>query len=401
MKNIKWILILLILGALCVLSLLRNETNVSQFPKKSEQTKENEIDRLLQEMTLEEKIGQMLIIENRVPNMTDALKETLQEVQPGGFILFKENFTDYETTLALVEEIKSTVKIPLFLAIDQEGGRVQRLSYLPNDIITQIPPMYELGKTENEALAYEVGTVVAEELQVFGINVNFAPVVDVLTNQENKVIGNRSFGSIASLVSKMSISFANGLENKGVIAVYKHFPGHGSTKTDSHYDLPVLTKTKEELWDCELIPFQNAIENGANIIMIGHIAIPAIDEENTPASLSKKIITNLLKEEMNYQGLVVTDALNMKAITNYYNEKQIYEKAINAGVDLLLMPNDPKKAITYIKELIEEGKLTKEQIEQSVKKILSLKYGKMSTGTLGRATLGNKEHQQIIEKIQS
>ena len=171
----------------------------------------------------------------------------------------------------------------------------------------------------------------------------------------------------------MSTALAKGLSDNNIIPVYKHFPGHGNTTTDSHYELPIITKTKDELLKSDLIPFVNAIDNNAEIIMVGHLALPNITKDYTPASLSNIIITDILKNELGYQGIIITDALNMQAITKNYQEKETYELAINAGVDILLMPNNPKQAISLIKESINEGTITEENIDNSVYKILKLK----------------------------
>lgn len=367
--------------------------------KIDESVEKNKVEEILNKLSIEEKIGQMLIISNSNTTMTDSLKNILEQTHPGGIIFFKENFTDYETTKNLIEEIEATSNIPYILSTDQEGGRVQRMSELKDKNITKIPSMGSLGKTNDLKLAYNTGKVIAEELQVFGINMDFAPVIDIIDTEDNKVIGNRSFGTNATLVSDMGIFLANGLKENGVIPVFKHFPGHGNTEVDSHYDLPLLSKTKEELLKGDLIPFQKAIDNGAEVIMIGHLAIPKITNDDTPASLSKILITDILKNEMNYQGLVITDALNMKAITNHYEPKEIYELAINAGVDILLMPKDPNDAINMIKESIKEGTIEEENINDSVRKILDLKYNKLSQKKLDSSYLGSEEHQKIVNQI--
>lgn len=352
---------------------------------------------LIENLTLEEKIGQMLIVSYSSSYVDEDLKNAIINNKPGGFILFSENITNFENTKKFIDEIKSFSDIPMFISIDQEGGKVQRLQNLEDLNVSKIPDMLSLGKTNNETLAYEIGTLMAKELNVFGINMNFAPVIDIIEN-ENSFIGNRSFGSDVDTVVKMSNSLAKGLEENNVIAVYKHFPGHGSTIEDSHYKLPVINKTKIELKEKELVPFENAINNGAKVIMIGHIAIPEIDG-NTPASLSKKIIKELLKNEMNYNGLVITDALNMKAITDNYSEKEIYEMAINAGVDLLLMPSSSSSAIKLIKESISEGIINEEHINKSVKKILTLKFDFFKNKYQNKNILGSEKHLEIINKI--
>jgi len=370
----KKIVITTILLATITLSYGLKFLKVYETEKQEQNYMEEQISNYLNGMSLEEKIGQMLMISNRTPTMTSELNTTLNHVKPGGFIFFAENFTNQENSKKLIKDINDTTKIPMLLSIDQEGGRVQRIKSQNDIIVTDIPPMSDIGATNDFEKAYEVGVTIGTDLKTFGLNMNFAPVLDVLTNTENKSILGRSFGNNSTTVSEMGINVANGLKSTGIIPTYKHFPGHGSTTVDSHYELPVLTKTKEELWESDLIPFQNAIHNQAEVIMIGHLAIPNITNNNIPSSLSKEIITDLLKNELNYKGIVITDALNMKAITKYYSESQIYEMAINAGVDILLMPEHPEMAINMIKDSIEKGKIKESQINDSVKKILTLKY---------------------------
>lgn len=375
-----------------------NTTNNSD--KETLSPLEKKVNEKLESMSLEEKIGQMLIISYRSGEMDDTLKSALVNNKPGGFILFAENFTTYDKTLNLIKSIKETADIPMFMSVDQEGGTVQRLKSLSDVQATKIPAMFDVGKTGDSDIAYQIGGVIGEELKVFGINVDFAPVLDVVESRNQSFIGSRSFGTTPDLVSEMGIQLGKGLEDKGVIPVYKHFPGHGSTTTDSHYDLPVINKTKDELMEKELIPFKNAIGEGADIIMIGHLAIPKITNDKTPASLSKILITDLLKTELNYQGLVVTDALNMGALTKNYKESEIYEMAINAGVDLLLMPKSSSSAMSSIKASIANGKISEDQINNSVRKILTLKYSKLTEDNyLDKSYLASSEHQKIIEKI--
>ena len=329
----------------------------------------------VESMTIEEKIAQMLIISFNGTTVNSNIQKSLA-YNPGGVILFANNIGTYNNTVKLVKDVQSLVNIPLLVSIDQEGGRVQRIKDMTG--VTNIPPMWEVGQSGDVNKAYATGKTIGSDLKQFGINMNFAPVLDIVASESANVIGNRSFGSSADLVAKMGVHLGRGLSDSGVIPVYKHFPGHGSTVTDSHYDLPVLTLTKEELLANDLIPFKEAIKNNAKVIMIGHLAIPNITNDKTPASLSKIIITDLLKNELGYKGLVITDALNMKALTNNYTEKRIYELAINAGVDILLMPSSVENAINLIKESIKEGTIKETQINNSVTKILSLKHEYLS-----------------------
>lgn len=370
------------------------------FPKTEEQKLMQQIEDTLNQLSLEEKIAQMIIISDNNTTMTEPLKTKLETYQPGGFIFFKNNFTNLEDSLQLIENIKNTARIPMFLSIDQEGGRVQRITSDVDLKITDIPPMSEVGNKNSEQLAFQIGNLIAEELRVFQLNMNFAPVLDIFSNPQNKVIYNRSFGNNSKIVSSMGIAVAKGMKEKGIIPVYKHFPGHGDTSVDSHLDLPILTKTKQELKDLELIPFENAIADGADIIMIGHLAVPEITNSNIPASLSSELITGLLKEEMGFDGLVITDALNMKALTKNYTESEIYELAINARVDLLLMPESLESAIEEIKKSCEKNTIKVEQIDNSVRKILKLKYTKLLNDSLDQSYLGNEAHKKIIEELQ-
>lgn len=363
---------------------------------------DKKVEEKLNEMTLDEKIGQMMIVFYNSTSMDSTLKSALEDVQPGGFILFAENVSDYENTLKFIKEVKATAKIPMFMSIDEEGGNVQRLYYLKGDDITNVPYMYDLGLKDDVALTKEVGKLLAEELRVFGINMDFAPVIDVYSNPNNKVIGKRSFGNDKELVSRHGIALASGLEENGVIPVYKHFPGHGNTATDSHYALPVVNKSRQELYDLDLYPFEQAIKNDAKIIMVGHLAVPSITGDNTPASLSKKMVTDFLKDELGYDGLVITDGLNMGALTNYYSSDEICGKAVEAGVDILLMPSSSRKCLASIKNAIARGDIDEERINESVRKILKLKYEyleKEFEEYLPKEYLNSKEHQEIIDKI--
>lgn len=367
---------------------------------KDKEINNDPVNELLENMSLEDKIGQMLMISYRSPIVDTNLINILNEVKPGGFILFSENFESYEQTINFITEINETSDIPMFISIDQEGGRVQRLNSLTDNFVTVFPSMLELGNTNNSYLSYQVGRALGEELGVFGINMNFAPVLDIYSNPNNTVIGNRAFGTSSQVVSKMALSFAKGLESTGIIPIYKHFPGHGDTLEDSHYDLPIINKTKEELMNFELLPFINAINKGADVIMIGHLSVPKITKDNTPASLSKEIITDLLIKELGFDGLVITDALNMDALTKNYTEKEIYVNAINAGADILLMPTSIKDAVQIIKEAVIKRDISEDRINISVEKILRMKEEKLSNiKRYSREYLGSKEHLEIVSKI--
>ena len=399
MPNLKNVILCLLSVLVVITSCFTNvKNNVKEITAISK--KDLWVEEQLKNMSLDEKIGQMLIVADSTLTADEKLLENLKQVKPGGFILFSDNFESYKQTIKLIEDISSTNEIPLFISIDQEGGRVQRLKELNDALVTEIPAMYQLGLTEDQDLAYEVGKVVGEELRTLNINMDFAPVLDIYSNPQNSIIGDRAFGTTAKLVTDMALSFSRGLESTGVIAVYKHFPGHGDTTEDSHKTLPIINKSKDELLDLELIPFINAIENGADVIMVGHLAVPQITGNNTPASLSKKIINDLLREELGFNGLVITDALNMDALTEEYTEEEIYINAINAGVDILLMPDFDFDTIKMISDAVTEGIIMEEEIEDSAEKILALKFDKLFTeNTYSLEYLGSIKHQEIISRI--
>ncbi|HAB66296.1 MAG TPA: hypothetical protein DCE23_02910, partial [Firmicutes bacterium] len=359
----------------------------------------------VEDMTLEEKIGQMIIVSasGKGTSLNNNFKKEISSVKPGGIIVFGDNIASYSQLTKYMNDINSLSDIPLIWSIDQEGGRVQRISKLSDMSVTKIPAMYELGKTNDSALAYDVGRVIGEELGVFGFNMDFAPDLDIWSNASNTVIGNRSFGTNADVVTKMGIAVANGLSSTGVIPVYKHFPGHGDTAGgdagDSHFLLPKITKSIEELENNELKPFENAINNGAKVIMVSHLDVPALTEqEGIPASLSNKLINGYLKDKMGFNGIVITDSLAMKGITNYYTPQEYLVMAINAGVDILLAPDNPTNAVQIIKQAVLDGRIDETLINKSVTKILKLKK-EMNKKRYDKSYLGSNEHKNIINRI--
>lgn len=380
---------------------ISNETSLKQDGSDDLKTIEKKVEESMSNMTLEEKIGQLFIISYRDKNQDiKYLESLLEKVKPSGFVLFNENISNYESTLNLVKQVKNSSKVPMIISIDQEGGSVQRLQAMKDYQPTYIPYMYDLGLTNDLNLAKEVGKVMALELRTIGVNVDFAPSLDIFSNPKNKVIGKRSFGVDAKTVSNMGIALASGLKENKVMPVYKHFPGHGDTTADSHYSLPVIDKTYEELKEFELIPFQDAIDSGAEVIMVGHLAVPNITSSNIPASLSKILITDILKNKMGYNGLVITDALDMGAIKDNYKQEEVISLAINAGVDLLLMPTEPEKAIDDVVLNIKNGKIDEELINEKCRKILTFKYQYLEEDNLLDASyLGKQDHKDIIDKI--
>ena len=349
----------------------------------------------LNAMTLDEKIAQLLIVENKGTMVSEAEIKRLEETPYGGYILMEGNFSTLAGTRKMVETLQKNAKTQLIIATDQEGGLVQRIARVTDRTATSIPNMYRLGATGNEALAQDVGRVMAEEMRTIGINVDFAPDVDVYSDPNNVVIGPRSFSKDPQVVAEMSVALAQGLEKNGVIATYKHFPGHGDTSMDSHYSLPIIQRTRAELDASDLVPFKYAIQNGAKVIMTGHIALPKITGDNTPATLSLKINTDILRKEFKYEGLIVSDGMNMGALANNYPETEIYYRAINAGIDMVVLPSNPEIAIKSIKEHV-----SKERIDESVYRILKFKDDYLKNYQyLDESYFGSAEHARVIRQI--
>ena len=336
----------------------------------SEEKNKMNIDEIVGNMTLEEKIGQMIVSSN---------PEKVRELNLGGLILMGEDMGTLEETRGLVFSLSEDEKtgVPRILATDQEGGIVQRLAgisdFYEKTGFSEIPEMFEIGKTGDLELARETGRKIAEQVKAVGLNMTFAPVLDVYSNPDNTVIGTRSFSSEAETVAEMGVNLGRGLDEGGVVGVYKHFPGHGDTAVDSHYNLPVVEKSLEELEMEELVPFRAAIQAGAKMIMVGHIALSEVTESRVPASLSAEIIQGILRERLGFSGLVITDGLNMGALTEEYSGEEIAVLAVKAGNDLLLMPVDEEEAIGAIKAAVERGEITEEEITERVRKIIEFR----------------------------
>ena len=359
---------------------------------------EEKVNYKMDNLSIDEKIAQMLIVYYIGDEYDENLSNIIKEVKPGGFILMSDNITTYDRTLNFVKGMQNDSDIPMIISTDEEGGSVQRIKGIRDISVTDIPYMYYLGQTKDKNLAYKVGEIIANELRTIGVNLTYAPVMDIYSNPNNNVIGKRSFGSDPNTVYDMATSLKNGIEDNLVNTCIKHFPGHGDTETDSHFEIPIINKTLDELENSDLLPFIKSI-NDTNMIMVGHIALPKITNSSIPASLSKEIVTDLLKNKYNYKGLVITDALNMRSLTDNYSDKEIYTMAINAGVDLLLMPNGSKNAIKYIKEAIDDEEIDINTINESVRKILTYKYSNIKENYLDKSYLNKSEYSNVFNQI--
>ena len=332
----------------------------------------DDISKKIKKMTLDEKIGQLIIGGITGTTLTDQTKKLIHTYKLGGFILFSANLEEPNQSLNLLNDLKIENKqnnIPLLLSVDQEGGTVTRL---PN--LYDLQTNEEIGLKNDKEFARKTGEVLGRQVKAFGFQVNFAPVIDVNNNPNNRVIGERSFGSNPELVGELGVETMQGMQAEQVIPVIKHFPGHGDTHIDSHEEFPVIDKSMEELKDVELVPFKKAIDAGADAVMTAHIMLPQIGD--APATLSNEIITGILREELHFDGIVITDDVTMDAILNDYEIGEAAVHAIKAGVDIVLVAHRYENVIAVfeqIKAAVLAGEITESRLEESVKRILLLK----------------------------
>lgn len=349
-----------------------------------EKTDENDIwEEYLAKLSTEQKVAQLFIITpdalTGIDSVTAAGESTyaaLEQYPVGGLIYFQNNLLSYEQIsdmLHTVQDFSMEISgLPLFLATDEEGGSVARISGQGFGI-DSIEDMAQIGANEDYDRAAEVGRYMGSYLCELGFNVDFAPCADVLTNSANTVVSRRSFGSDAKVVADMVEIQMKAFEKEGILGVPKHFPGHGATSEDSHEGYASIYKTADELDANEWLPFKEAIRNGAKFIMVGHIACPQITNDNTPASMSHYMVTELLRNTLGFDGLVVTDALNMGAVSQNYSSADAAVAAIQAGADLLLMPTDFYSAYYGVVDAVYSGEITEERLNESIKRILKVK----------------------------
>jgi len=277
---------------------------------------------------------------------------------------------DAAREINLVNEFQQKSKVPLMIGMDAEWGLFQRINSAH-----KFPWAMTLGAIQDKELIYQMAAKIAEDCKRMGINWDFAPVVDVNTNPNNPIIGNRSFGSEVSNVTQSALSYANGLQDNNILAAIKHFPGHGDTSTDSHLDLPVVPHNLERLNKTELAPFKALINKGIGGVMVAHLYVPTLESgKGIPASVSKKIITDLLKDKLGYKGLIITDALNMGAVANKYKPGELDALAFKAGNDIMLFSQGVAEGKKLIQKAIDKGEISQARVEESVKKILLTKY---------------------------
>lgn len=368
----------------------------------------NWVEKTLASLTLDEKIGQLIIpatVGMFLSQDSEAFKQArrdITEFHVGGYHMLGEvNILHEPAGVALfINHLQELAKVPLWITADFEGG--VGLRYIG---ATRLPRAMAMGATANPEFAYQAGRITAEEARALGVQVNFYPVVDVNNNARNPIINIRSFGGDPQLVSRMARAYIRGSQEHGVMATAKHFPGHGDTSTDSHLELPIIDVDRARLNAIELPPFQAAIEEGVGGVMSAHIALPRIETDNLPATLSAKMLTGVLRGELKFKGVIFTDAMNMRGIVAHYSEGEAAVRAVKAGADIVLYPPSVEKAFLGLKQAVQSGELTEPRIDESVRRILTAKARLgldrdrlVDINKLDKV-LGSSDHQQTAQQI--
>lgn len=370
-------------------------------PKNLEQKAEKYADSLYQQLSLDEKIGQLYIValyNNRGEEEIQKIRNLVEKKKIGGLILMQDNA---EKHIQLLNEFQGKSRVKMMIGIDGEWGLFQRFP-----VAHKFPWAMTLGAIQDNSLIYEMTSKIAEDCKRMGIYWDFAPVVDVNTNPANPIIGNRSFGSDINNVIAKSLAYAEGLQENGVLASMKHFPGHGDTDKDSHLDLPVVSHHLERLNAIELAPFKALMDKKIGGVMVAHLYVPALEKQSgIPASVSYDIITNLLKKSYQYNGLIITDALNMNAVAKKFPAGELDLKAFKAGNDIMLFSQDVPNGKALIKAALDKGEITENRLAESVKKILKTKYllGLQNLKPINpeniKEDLNNSSHAELTEKL--
>lgn len=343
------------------------------------ETEENAVmpEDILAEMTLEEKIYQMFIVSpeqitgvNTVTAAGETTKLALQTYPVGGIMYSKPNMISQEQIKEVIDNSQSYSDINLFIAVDEEGGTVNRL--MDTLGTTRIDSMYTY-KNKGTKTARENARTIAKDMKSLGFNLDFAPVADVWTNPQNTVIGERAYSDDFKEAAELVNAAVEGFHEGGVLCTLKHFPGHGDTAEDTHTSTAYVTKSIENMKGEEFLPFEAGMDAGAELVMVGHMIVESVDD-SVPASLSEKIVTKILREELGFDGLIITDALNMAAISEQYPSGQAAVMAVKAGNDLLLEPENLTESVNGIMEAVTEGDISEERINESVLRILQTKY---------------------------
>jgi len=354
-------------------------------------------------MNLQEQIGQLFMLGFDGTSVSSEWAELQARYKPGGMIVFARNLDHPAQIVELTNDLqRRSPHSPLLIAIDQEGGRVSRL---PNGF-TIFPPCGTVGACRSKELAYAAAAVTAAELRAVGINMNMAPVLDVHSNPDNPIIGDRAYGTEPEIVAELGVAAIRGFHGKGVVACGKHFPGHGDTSTDSHKELPVVKASMETLLARELPPFHHAIANGLASIMTAHVVYPALDAQR-PATLSPTILTGLLREQWGFDGVIVTDDLEMRAIVDHHGIGEAAVQAFLASADMLLICQDHERAVSAmeaVRKAVDNGTISPDRLDASVRRIRQMKQRFLRTHlpvdpSVAQLVVGCRTHQALLDTI--
>jgi len=334
---------------------------------------------VLSRMSVEQKVGQLIMIDiiydssgNPVTKVNDDVRKTLREVQPGGIILFGQNLKTVEQVRTLTADLQEESTVPLFLSTDQEGGRISRLTMAPDIPATDVPSEHVIGRTGDPRLARDAGRVLARELRALGMNMDMAPVADLDTNPGNQIVGDRAYGSDPVETGKMVAAAVRGIQSEDVCAVVKHFPGHGDTHGDSHNGRVSVPHDLARLSRVEFVPFRAGIDAGVDFVMTGHIAAPRVTGNNLPATLSPVLLGDVLRKQLKFDGIVITDDLSMKSLPPY-SPGRLAVAIVQAGADMLLGPTDPREAAAALVSAVHDGTISGQRLDESVRRILRVK----------------------------
>ena len=333
-------------------------------------------------MTLREKVGQLFWVRPETldfslnpekKTLTQTMRQNLEQYPVGGIAVFKKNIQDENQLSSLIADFQSASKIPMIVAVDEEGGAVARLANHEVFSLPKYTSARDIGKTGDPEQARQMGRTIGGYLRFYGFNLDFAPVADVDSNPANPVISRRAYSTDAQQAAQMVAAAVEGFHEAGMLCTVKHFPGHGDTGQDSHYGTATSYKTWEEMKAMEMLPFEAGIAAGADVVMTAHITTPNATTDGLPASLSYTMITERLRGELGFQGVIVTDALEMNAIKKHFTPAESAVAALRAGVDVLLMPSDLRAAFDGVVQAVEDGTLSEERLNESVRRILTLK----------------------------
>ena len=367
-----------------------------------------DVERLIAGMSLEDKVSQLLMIGFAGTEVTPHVATWVRDRKVGGVALFSRNIVDFAQTARFTRDLQALTVggVPLFLALDQEGGNVVRVK----DGAMLLPGNMALGATRSPTLAYVAGQSLGIDLRLLGFNMNLAPVLDVNSNPRNPVIGVRSYGERPELVGELGAWYVRGQQEMGVVAVAQHFPGHGDTQSDSHFSMPSINVDLERLNEVELLPFRRALEAGLDVVMTAHIALPRIAEDRTlPATLSHRVLTEILRDKLGFRGVIVTDGLEMQGIVERFGSGRAAVMAVLAGADMPMILWTPKKKEEVFQALVgavRSGEISRERLETSVRRILTVKakYGLFTRelepleSVLKRRNY-NPTHDQVAQRI--